>query len=396
MPRAPLPLGTWGKIRTYVDHVNDKGKPDRYRAVAQFRDFDGRTRQVEASGRSSSAAANMLRQRLKDKSVSGRRGELTASDRFSAAAELWLARFERMVEEGTRSVGSLDTYQRQLKNHVLPALGEVRLGEVTTPLLDKVMTALKSDVGSTTAKTCRSVISGVMGLAVRYGAVFTNPVREVDRIEVSARKAPRALSDDERVEWLNRLRADEFAVRKDLPDLTLFMLATGCRIGEALAVLWEQIDVERGMVEITHTIVRVKGEGLFRKVTKSRSGLRSLLIPPSVTAVLRRRFMAGSQLDRAVFPDSLGGFRNPANTRRDIRAVRGDALSWITSHSFRKTTATILDQSSQSARQVADQLGHARPSMTQDVYMGRRVLNPGAADALDRALREAVEGDNHG
>lgn len=42
---------------------------------------------------------------------------------------------------------------------------------------------------------------------------------------------------------------------------------------------------------------------------------------------------------------------------------QADALSWITSHSFRKTTATILDDAGQSARQIADRLGHARPSL---------------------------------
>lgn len=63
-------------------------------------------------------------------------------------------------------------------------------------------------------------------------------------------------------------------------------------------------------------------------------------------------------------------------------------MAWITSHSFRKTTATILDEAALSARLVADQLGHARPSMTQDVYMGRRAVDSQAAAALEEALRE--------
>jgi integrase len=46
-----------------------------------------------------------------------------------------------------------------------------------------------------------------------------------------------------------------------------------------------------------------------------------------------------------------------------------EALAWITSHSFRKTAATILDEAALSARLVADQLGHSRPSMTQDIYL---------------------------
>jgi hypothetical protein len=47
-------------------------------------------------------------------------------------------------------------------------------------------------------------------------------------------------------------------------------------------------------------------------------------------------------------------------------------LAWITSHNFRKTTATVLDGGDFTAREIADQLGHARPSMTQDVHMGAR------------------------
>lgn len=71
-----------------------------------------------------------------------------------------------------------------------------------------------------------------------------------------------------------------------------------------------------------------------------------------------------------VVPDIQGGYRDASNVRRDIRAARDkDALAWITSHSFRKTTATILDDAAQSPQQVADQLGHARQSMTQDVYV---------------------------
>jgi integrase len=192
------------------------------------------------------------------------------------------------------------------------------------------------------------------------------------------------------------LGTDEKAVRKDLPDLTLFMLATGVRIGEALAVMWDQVDFDGAEVEITHTVIRVKGQGLLRKPTKSRAGERLLGLPTIALAVLRRRFMAGGRLDLPVFPDSLGGLRDPANTRRDIRDARGEAaLAWITSHNFRKTTATVLDGGDFTAREIADQLGHARPSMTQDVYMGRTVRNPRAVGALDAMLRQAMD-ENEG
>ncbi|MGY1593174.1 tyrosine-type recombinase/integrase [Geodermatophilus sp. SYSU D00708] len=61
-------------------------------------------------------------------------------------------------------------------------------------------------------------------------------------------------------------------------------------------------------------------------------------------------------------------------------------FDWVTSHVFRKTVATRLDEAGLSARQIADHLGHTRPSLTQDVYMGRRLASPEAADALQRSL----------
>jgi integrase len=185
----------------------------------------------------------------------GRHGELTAMTRFADAAGLWLTKVDGMVAEGRRSPGTVDTYRRQLKNHVLPAMGEVRLGEATTPLVDKVVGAIKSDASAATAKSCRSVISGVMSLAVRYGAVPTNPVREVERIESRPRREPRALTMQERVQLLKQLQADEKARRRDLPDLVFFMLGTGVRIGEALAAVWSDVEFEAGTVRVTSTLV---------------------------------------------------------------------------------------------------------------------------------------------
>ena len=120
-------------------------------------------------------------------------------------------------------------------------------------------------------------------------------------------------------------------------------------------------------MEITSTLVRVRGEGLLRKGTKSLAGERVLALPPIALSMLRSRFLTGARLEQPLFPDALGGFGDPANGRREFREARGEeALAWVTSHSFRKTTATILDEAALSARLVADQLGHARPSMTQD------------------------------
>jgi integrase len=88
--------------------------------------------------------------------------------------------------------------------------------------------------------------------------------------------------------------------------------------------------------------------------------------------------------DDPVFPAVLGGLRDPGNTRADFRdAFRSAGFAWVTAHSFRRSVATWMDQNGQSARAAADQLGHARPSITQGTYYGRKLASTGAAAVLE-------------
>ncbi|MFG1626267.1 helix-turn-helix domain-containing protein [Kribbella sp. NPDC049227] len=472
MAKPPLPIGSWGEISTWVVQTDTKGKPVKYKSQAKFRDHDGHVRQVSKYGKTKTAAERALQQKLQDRAKTNQSGELTAMHKISHLLDLWEKRFERLVTDGKRSPTSLETYRRAIKNHVRPALGELRIGEATTPRIDTVLTKIKTTAGASTAKTCRAIISGTMKLAVRYGAISVNPVREADTIEAPPKQPPRALTTEE-VQLLRKsLAADDYAHQADLPDLTTFMLATGVRIGEALAVLWSQVDLEAGTVEITHTIARLKGEGLIRKTTKSKAGQRLLHLPNWAIATLRTRQTAGIRLDDPIFADTLGGYRDPSNTRRalrtalspigntarrdlglSLRALRrqtgmtrrqvaetlrwpqtrielvetgrikvdhdmvatlvasygiglehhhpllaqihdatqpaeSDKLAWIRSHALRKTTATALDQAGHTARQIADQLGQAKVSITQDIYMGRQAANPAAARALEDAFED--------
>jgi integrase len=68
--------------------------------------------------------------------------------------------------------------------------------------------------------------------------------------------------------------------------------------------------------------------------------------------------------------------------------VPTDTLTWITSHAFRKTVATALDDAGQTARGAANQLGHSRISMTQDHYYDREAPNPAATNAIRQAFKD--------
>jgi integrase len=215
--------------------------------------------------------------------------------------------------------------------------------------------------------------SPICGAARWFG---TNPVREIEPIEGGRRRKVRALTPAERRDWVSKLEADDKAVQKDLPDLTRLMLATGVRIGEALATFWEDVDTDGAVVAIDWKVVRVRGQGLQRvRQVKSEAGHRTLPLPGWAADMLREhQRMAqaeGRPTTSPVFPASLGGLRDPPNTRRALREARGsEEFAWVRSHGFRKTTATVLDEAELTARQIADQLGHSMHSMTQDVYMG--------------------------
>lgn len=117
--------------------------------------------------------------------------------------------------------------------------------------------------------------------------------------------------------------------------------------------------------------------------TKSDAGYRTLPLPLFAMRMLaRRRVESDGALP--LFPDALGGWRDPVQRVAGPAGRRGsDEFAWVTSHVFRKTCATLLVESELSARQIADQLGHAKVSMTQDNYLGRRLTGRRTAQALD-------------
>lgn len=383
MPRPQLEIGTYGEIRY---SATAKG----WRARALFRDFDGQTREVERSGKTKGKAAQRLRDAFLDWTGSTT-GEITRETRLKDLADVWMEQVRQDVREGIKSPTTINTYESVLKRHVIPGTGELRVREATVMRLDRFLGALQRTVGASTAKTARTALSGMLGLAARYDAIDSNPTRDTRRIPKSKKK-PRALDAEERTKWLARVEASEKAQRWDLPDLSRFMMAAGVRVGEALATFWEDVDFVEGTIDITHTVVRVKGEGLLRKPRpKTESSMRALPCPPGRWLCwsgggLRRRRTAGHCLARSspARPAPCGTRTMSCGCSGKIRGS-GDFL-WLTSHNFRKTTATALDDAGVPTRLIADHLGHSRVSMTQDTYLGRKTVDPITAQALEGLL----------
>ncbi len=138
------------------------------------------------------------------------------------------------------------------------------------------------------------------------------------------------------------------------------------------------LDPNAVTVHINATVVRVAGAGLqVQPRTKTAGSERILALPKPLLHMILERPANGHPLGPAgvIFTSTAGRIRDPSNTQADLRkAMDRIGYPWVTSHVFRKTVASRLDDLGFSIRQIADQLGHSRPSTTLDFYLGRRAV----------------------
>ncbi len=365
--------------------------------MCYFRDFDGQTRQVERMARTEAAARNRLKEACRDRGRTDAAADITPETTVAALAEEWFSEIRAAVASGDRSPGTGRHYRDRLDNQVIPAIGALRLREVRVSRIDRLLRTVREQHGVAVSRATRTVLSGLFGLAARHDAVFSNPVRDAAAIRGTAPEH-RTLELEEVWDLRAKLAADPKAVEWDLVDLVDMMLASGLRIGEAAAITWPAVDLVAGTVEVRGTVVRIGGEGLIIKwKPKSKAGWRVIELPTWAVAMLRRRQETIPE-NRwgAVFTSPMGLLRDPSNTQADLRATF-DRLGFedVTSHTFRRTVATLMDKAGLTSRAAADQLGHAKVSMTQDHYFGRRSAKTGAAAVLE-ALDQPQSPESHG
>lgn len=410
MARPRLALGAHGQIsRTQVDR-------NTWVAKARVRDADGVTRLVErrtpagaldkygAKAESALVVAVGERTRGAGNTGAGLSGE-------STLRQLWVV-YRHHLESDGKALRTLDRYD-YVGAKILLGLGGIRIREADTQRLDGFIRALATRHGPSVAKTARVLLSGMFKVASRYGAATLNPVREVSTVRSQATPS-RALSVLELQLILDGMRTSQVAVpplpgaarqlgattvsdycaAADLVDVITMFIATGCRISELLALRWADVDLDAPTISITGKLISVRGRGLLREsTTKTAAGQRVLPLPSfAVDVLLARSTSEGLNDFDVVFPSSTGTLRDPDGVSKQWRRVRDSlGFGWATTHTFRRTMATIIDAEGLSARVGADQLGHRDISMTQDVYMGRGLVHPEVAAALDHALGPHVQ-----
>jgi len=382
VPRPPLPLGTWGKVRTF------ELEGGHWCAVARYKDYDGIARPVERVGETKSKAVNSLLEALRDRAQASRDGEIVPDTKVAAVAEIYFAELDRS-DKATRTK---QDYRGAWKRYLQGPLANLRVREVRVSIVNRVLTSVRDKNGSAAAKQARAVLTAICALMVRHDALDENPVREIESLGKKKNKSgkkPRLVNGRNAGSALQLFRDSEDAVRWDLVDVQEALSGLGCRIGELLALDWEtSVDFDGGTIWIHGTVIRVTGVGLIvQDYTKSPAGMRRIRPPAWVMDMLGRRCAAATS--QWCFPSSTGTLRDPDNTRKYIRrVVEGTPFQGLHPHDWRHYVIWRLDAAGLSAREIADYVGHDDPSTTQDVYMERGVVGEEAGAAL--AVRPAV------
>jgi integrase len=346
---------------------------------------------------------NKAEEALRD-SLEGRKPPGTGSITSTTTLGELLTRYiARCREDGELAPKSVDTYEATV-TAVKSRMVGVRVEEATPGRLDVILRGIRRDHGATRERHTKVALNAVLTEAVMVGAITANPVRELGtrrrrKADKKVKGAP-VLEADQLRKLLQAVEESEVCASKDLCDPVIVLAGTGMRRGELLALRPEDVDLDNRAVTINGSVVRVKGQGLIRQDWTKGGDVRSVPLPQFAVDALRRRkeSFRGPNTAGVIFPSSTGTLRDPDNFGKQWREVRDDLglpdlPGYVTSHSFRKTVATLLDDAGLSARIAADQLGHAKPSMTMDTYMGRGQEHPEVAAALDNAvkLQSAVE-----
>lgn len=288
------------------------------------------------------------------------------------------------------STKTYERYEEIVRLHLVPHLGRIQLVRLHPHHVQQVYSALlEAGKHPRTVLHVHRVLHAALEDAVRQQVLGRNVCDAVRPPKVPGREL-RVLTEEE---LLRLLRAAE-GTRLHVP--VILASLCGLRRGEVLALRWEDVDFERGVLHVRRSLEET-GRGLALKDTKTGKA-RAVALPSMVVEALRRhrraqveeRLRLGEawQDHGLVCPASNGAPWWPSNFQGAFATLsRSAGFEGLTFHTLRHTHATHLIRSGADVRTVAARLGHSTPALTLNVY-GH--LLPGAQEEAVRRLEERL------
>jgi integrase len=278
---------------------------------------------------------------------------------------------------------TLADYHDVCDRYLRPPLGKTRLNRLTPDRIQRLYARYQTRAQSRTALKAHRVLSQALSLAVRWGWIGNNPC---DRVDI-----PRYRPERKRVWTPAELRRFlDGTTGHRLHPLWLFLATTGCRLGEALALTWENVDLAAGVVTINKAGQHIGGEWTVTE-PKTRSGIRTITLPREAIGALRRqaeyRLAHGGGV--LVFANQSGAPLNRTTVAHAMRVMcKRLAVPALSPHGLRHLHASILLAEGLPLPEVSRRLGHANAGITASIYSHAVRDDSAAVAAIGRALGE--------
>jgi integrase len=294
-----------------------------------------------------------------------------------------------------RPAAQVATAANGLRQQHVRSLGRLRVQEIgEEAILALIADMQRNGYANWTIRGALTPLGRIMGYAVRRGIIPVNPMVQLERgarPSVAKRTRRRSLTTEE----VGRLLGAALPMYRPLLACAVY---TGMRLGELLGLTWEDVDFEAGFVRVRKQADR---KTRARVEPKTAEAVRDVVLLPQLARLLREHKAASphSRPSDPVFASREGRplhYRNVSargvEKAADRAGLNRDGAERVTMHTLRRTFVShlILDLKLD-ALQVSKQVGHARPSITQDRY----------ADLFDAArhaddIRERMAGSAFG
>lgn len=295
---------------------------------------------------------------------------------------------------------TLHGYDSTVRMHIRPGIGHHRLDRLLPEHLEAFYLAMEArGLAPATVLRMHRMLHRALKVAHQRGKVGRNVAALVDAPTVKRPNLPRALDVDECRAVLTAAKEVRNSARWTVA------LSLGLRQSEALGLMWDDIDLDKGTLAVNRGLHRVPGGGLVYEEPKTAKSRRVIFVPAQLLSELRAHRTV-QDLERAeseaaglwvehglVFPNELGG---PMDDRNDYRSwvslLRRAKVRRVRLHDGRHTAATLLLASGVHPRVVMELLGHSAMSTTTDIYSHvMPALAKEAAETMNAALWGASE-----
>ena len=295
-----------------------------------------------------------------------------------------------------------ESYQSEVRNHLIPALGAIPLCQLQPQQIENYYThalseGRKDTKGGLSARTVlyhHRILSEALSHAVKMRLVSRNVAKAVDPPRPRRAKIATLASDD----IPKFLKA-----ASDTPYYALFFtaLSTGMRLGEILGLRWCDVDLDSGSLFVVQSLYKSDGVCEMRE-PKSPHSRRQIAMPSSLIQLLQQHH-AKQEVQNILLGRELTGsdlvFAHPDGKPLDRHTVSHSftkllekaGLPHIRFHDLRHTHATLMLKAGVHPKIVSERLGHASVAFTLDTYSHVVPgLQEAAAERFDKLLKQNV------